>query len=197
MSLADGYADLAPGKLANVVTCLEMRARPPSRPHPPGARLTVERVAQPDLAWYRTIFRRVGEPYLWMSRLVMPDEQLASVIRDAHVEIYAVRAGENDVGLLELDFRAAGECELVFFGLVPQFVGQGAGRRLMNCAIDIAWSHEIARFWVHTCTLDHPSALEFYIRSGFQPFKRQIEIHDDPRAIGIYSREAAPNVPLI
>jgi GNAT superfamily N-acetyltransferase len=197
MSLADGYTDLAPGKLANVVTCLEMRRRPPSRPSPAGAQFTLERIVQPDLEWYRTIFRRVGEPYLWMSRLLMSDEQLAPVIRDANVEIYAARVGEADAGLLELDFRAAGECELVFFGLLPEYVGKGVGRASMNGAIEIAWSHDITRFWVHTCTLDHPSALAFYVRSGFTPFKRQIEIHDDPRAIGIYPRTAAPDVPLL
>lgn len=197
MSPADGYTDLAPGKLANIVTCLEMRRRPESRPDPPNVQFTLERIAEPALDWYRAIFRRIGEPYLWMSRLVMSDEQLASVIRDPAVEIYAARAGEDDAGLLELDFRTPGECELVFFGLVADCVGKGAGRRMMNRAIEIAWSHPISRFWVHTCTLDHPAALDFYVRSGFTPFKRQIEIHDDPRAVGIYPRTAAPNIPLL
>ncbi len=197
MSPTDGYTDLPPGKLANVVTALEMRQRPALRPHPQNAEFTIERIPEPPLKWYRTIFRRVGEPYLWMSRLVMSDEQLAGVIRDPAVEIYAARVDSEDAGLLELDFRTPGECELVFFGLVPECVGNGAGRRMMNRAIEIAWSHPISRFWVHTCTLDHPAALDFYVRSGFTPFKRQIEIHDDPRAIGIYPRSAAPNVPLL
>lgn len=197
MSPADGYTDLAPGKLANVVTALEMRQRPPLRPDRPYAGFTLERIAKPALHWYRTIFRRVGEPYLWMSRLVISDEQLACIIRDPAVEIYAARVGNEDAGLLELDFRTPGECELAFFGLVPEYVGTGAGRRMMNHAIEAAWSHAITRFWVHTCTLDHPAALDFYVRSGFTPFKRQIEIHDDPRAIGIYPRSAAPSVPLL
>lgn len=67
----------------------------------------------------------------------------------------------------------------------------------MNRAIDIAWSHPIRRFWVHTCTMDHPGALAFYIRSGFVPFKRQIEIADDPRLTGTLSASAAPEVPII
>lgn len=197
MSLADGYTDLPPGKLANVVTNLEMPARPPLRSQPHGAPFALQRVENPALDWYRALFRRVGEPYLWASRLLMTDEQLTAVIRDPAVEIYALRAGQEDAGLLELDFRNAGECELAFFGLTQEHIGKGAGRWLMNRAIEIAWSHPIRRFWVHTCTLDHPRAVEFYMRSGFVPFKRQIEIHDDPRALGLYPKTAAPHVPLL
>lgn len=197
MPLADGYTDLPSGKLANVVTNLEMRERAPLRPEPDALPYALQRMERPALDWYRSIFRRVGEPYLWASRLLMTDEQLGAILRDPAVEIHALRAGNEDAGLLELDFRDAGECELVFFGLTQEHIGKGAGRWLMNRAIEIAWSHPIRRFWVHTCTLDHPDAVDFYRRSGFVPFKRQIEIHDDPRALGLYPKTAAPHVPLL
>jgi hypothetical protein len=45
--------------------------------------------------------------------------------------------------------------------------------------------------------LDHPDALAFYIRSGFRPFRRQIEITDDPRLTGVLPETAAPHVPII
>ncbi|HEV3152598.1 MAG TPA: GNAT family N-acetyltransferase [Candidatus Baltobacteraceae bacterium] len=196
MSLADGYIDLPPGKIANVVTCLEMRSKPERRDEPQAV-CSVRRVESPDPQWYRTLFRGVGEPYLWTSRLVMSDEELLGVIRDPRVEIYAVEVDRTDAGLLELDFRTPGECELTFFGVMPDVVGRGIGRRLMNHAIDFAWSHPIERFWVHTCTLDHPSAIPFYIRSGFVPYKRQIEISDDPRVLGVLPKSAAPQVPVL
>lgn len=197
MSLADGYTDLPPGKLANVVTHLEMLERPPLRPDPPGIECSLHRMEHPSLDRYREIFRRVGEPYLWASRLAMSDEQLAAIIRDPAVEIYLAQSAGKDAGFVELDFRISGECELKFFGLTDEHVGTGAGRRLMNRAIEIAWTRPISRFWVHTCTLDHPGALAFYVRSGFVPFKRQIEIHDDPRLTGLLARSAAPNVPVL
>ena len=89
------------------------------------------------------------------------------------------------------------ECELSLFGVAPSLITTGAGRRLMNHAIEIAWSHPIERFWLHTCTLDHPHALAFYRRSGFEVFKREIEIYDDPRVLGITPRDAAPHVPIL
>lgn len=197
MQLSDGYIDLPAGKMANVVTCLEMRERPADRPDPPGVQCTIVRVNDPSVEWYRDIFRRVGEPYLWASRLEMSDRELAQVVRDRDIEIYAITCDGQDEGLIELDFRTPDECELLFFGLTGVLVGKGAGRWAMNRAIDIAWSHPISRFWVHTCTFDHPAALSFYIRSGFQPFKRQIEILDDPRLNGTLSRDAAPHIPLL
>ena len=103
----------------------------------------------------------------------------------------------RDVGLLELDFRTEGEVELAFLGLVPGFIGQGAGRFLMNEAIARAFARPIRRFFVHTCTLDAPGALAFYLRSGFTPYKRAIEVADDPRLLGFLPRESAPHVPVL
>jgi hypothetical protein len=50
---------------------------------------------------------------------------------------------------------------------------------------------------VHTCTLDHPNALGFYLRSGFTPYARSVEIADDPRLHGVLPRSAAPHVPVM
>jgi hypothetical protein len=67
----------------------------------------------------------------------------------------------------------------------------------MSKAIDLVWSHPIRRFWLHTCTLDHPRALPFYLRAGFTAYKREIEIADDPRLTGALRRDATPDVPII
>ena len=153
---------------------------------------------QPDLGAYRTLFRRVGTPWLWFSRLVMADSDLAAILHDPSVEIYAVTDPRGtEVGLLELDFRSLPNCELSFFGLVPELNGKGLGRWLMAQAKSLAWRKGVERFWVHTCTLDSPAALAFYVRSGFTPYGREIEIFADPRLAGILPREAAPHVPLL
>jgi hypothetical protein len=67
----------------------------------------------------------------------------------------------------------------------------------MNRALETAWSRELRRVWVHTCTFDHPSAVAFYQRSGFRAFRRQIEVADDPRLDGTASPTAARHVPII
>ena len=190
MILLDGYSDVPPGKIAAVVTHLEMTARPAPRPEPAGV-WTLRREPSPDLDWFRDLYRRVGEEWLWFSRLQMADAELAAIIRSPMVDVHALVHEGRDEGLLELDFREAGECELAFFGVTADLIGRGAGRWLMNRALELAWSRPVSRVWVHTCTLDHPSAPAFYQRSGFRPFRRQVEIADDPRLDGTAPRSAA------
>ena len=127
----------------------------------------------------------------------LSDEALTAVVHDPQVDIRVLHGNDRDAGLLELDFRQPGECELAFLGLTVEMQGQGAGRWLINRALELAWSRPIRRFWVHTSSLDHPAALDFYLRSGFKPYRRWVEINADPRSIGLLPRTAAPQIPLI
>lgn len=187
-----------PGKVAAVVTYLEMTARPdlpPAPPPEPG--LALRRVPSPEAAWYRALYRSIGEDWLWFSRLKLGDDELLAILRDPGVEVHVLDRGGREIGLVELDRRAFPDIELAFFGLVPDMIGRGLGRYLMDRAIDLAWSHAPRRFWVHTCTLDHPGALAFYRRSGFRPYRQEIEIDDDPRVTGLLRADAAPWWPVI
>jgi GNAT superfamily N-acetyltransferase len=193
-----GYSMLEPGRIANVVTYLEMKARPAPRERPTSRLdLVLEPCDGSDLDAYRALFRRVGEEWLWYSRLVMSDAQLRTILEDPKVEIHRLCQGCEAVGLLELDFRIEGECELVYFGIVSSHIGKGAGRHLMELAIDRAWAKPIRRLFLHTCNLDHPRALEFYQRSGFRPYKLAVEVVEDPRLSGHLPRGAAPQMPII
>ncbi len=196
--LPTGYQKVRPGQIAAVVTCLEMTERPKSRPSRPLDRpLVLERVANPDLAAYRSLFSRIGQDYLWFSRIVMPDDELAATLANPKVEVSILKDGRREIGLMELDFRVEGVCELAFFGLVPEAIGGGAGRYMMGQALARAWSQPIKRLWVHTCNFDHPGAIGFYVKSGFRPYAFEVEIADDPRLSGKLPRHAAPHVPLI
>jgi GNAT superfamily N-acetyltransferase len=186
---------LPTGELAAVVTYLEMRT-PPADPVPPGS-LRLSRVAQPTVDGYRALFRKIGAPWLWFSRLAMPETELTAIISDPRVELFEVAAVEAVVGMLELDFRVDGECEIAFVGLVPELAGQGHGRWLLGEAVQRAWREGVSRVHVHTCTLDHPAALAAYRRAGFVPLRRAIEYFTDPRLAGILPADCAPQVPLL
>lgn len=183
--------------LATIVTHLEMRVRPALRPMPE-SRLRLARWPAPELAKYRALFTRVGAPWLWFSRLVMPDDELSAILTDGAVEVYAVVDPTGiEVGMLELDFRKSPECEIAYFGLVPELAGAGHGRWLMAQTMALAWRAGVARVWVHTCTLDHPSALNFYRAQGFTAINREVETFPDPRLIGVLPRDTAPQIPLL
>lgn len=195
--LPTGYSLVPKGKLANAVTCLEMRAKPAAVSAAARTDLSLERMTAPDLATYRQLFRAIGEEWMWVSRLVMSDEELTAILRDPLVEIYVLYSGGKPSGMIELDFREAGACELVFFGVTSDMIGTGAGRHLMNQVLSIAWAHPIERLWLHTCHFDHPNALTFYRRSGFTPYAFMVEVADDPRVTGVLPRTVAPHIPII
>lgn len=195
--LKDGYHDLPDGKIAAIVTSLEMTAPPPMRPEVESPTWRLHRLSSPTSEEYLALYRAVGTDWLWFTRLVTPPDLLRIELDDPGVEVYRLETADGDVGMLELDFREPDTCELAYFGVTRGLVGGGAARWLMNRAIARAWSRPIQRFWVHTCTLDHPSAPGFYMRSGFTPFRREVEIADDPRLTGQSPPDSAPHIPVI
>lgn len=195
--LADGTYDIPPGKVVEVTTYLEMRSPPPGPPceMPPGQ--TLRRVTDPDPAWYRDLFLRVGgADWLWFSRLRLSPEALRATLADPAVEVHVVEKDGRAEGLLELDFRQSGACELAYFGLTPALIGQGVGRALMGVAIQRAFGAGVTLFHVHTCQLDSPQALSFYRRSGFIPVRQSVTVGPDPRLTGDLPPEAGPQVPV-
>ena len=168
------YEAVGDGELAAVVTFLEMNAAPAGEP--PASPLSLRRIEQPTADEYRTLFRLIGAPWLWFSRLAMDDRSLEAIIHDPQVELYGVEdASGRTAGMLELDFREPGQCELAFIGLIPEFAGKGHGRWLLAEAVRRACRDGVTRVHVHTCSLDHPAALGAYRRAGFTPYKRAIE----------------------
>ncbi len=192
-----GMIHIPDDQVATIVTTLEMTQRPRARPMP-SASLRLVHWDAPAPEKYRALFRRVGGPWLWFSRLVIDEAALVAIIHDPAVEVYAVvdRTG-IEVGMLELDFSEAGACEIGYFALIPELAGRGLGRWLMAQALALAWRGGVGRVWVHTCTLDHPRALGFYRAQGFVAIKRTVETFPDPRVSGVLPTDAAPQVPLL
>jgi GNAT superfamily N-acetyltransferase len=192
----DGYTDLPPGKIANVVTFLEMTA-PPAGPKIDRGDLGFRLVPSPDLSWYRALNRRIGEQWLWFNHAVTPDEKLRAQLASPLTEVCTLSQGDALIGLAELNRAVPGEVEIAMFGVVPEAIGTGAGRFMMDEALARGWIPGVKRVWLHTCTFDHPGAIPFYLARGFTPYKYAIEVSDDPRLTGHLPSTAGPHVPLI
>jgi GNAT superfamily N-acetyltransferase len=193
----DGTTDLPAGKIAAIVTYLEMLERPRLGCGADDA-LELIRLRVADTGRYLALFRLIGTRWLWYSRLTMGDAAVAVLLADERVEAYvAVERSGQAIGLVELDFRCAGEAELSFFGLVETAIGHGLGQELMNATLVRAWAMPIGRLWVHTCTLDHPAALHLYRKAGFVAYKIGVEVADDPRLSGLLEQSAGQQAPVI
>jgi GNAT superfamily N-acetyltransferase len=199
--LAPGHHAVRAGELACIVTALEMLAPPEGlRRLVPEVDVPLQLVRWKDAApeKYRMLYKRVGGPWIWWSRLVMSDAELVAIIHDREVQVFAVadRAGV-EVGMVELDFRVEGECEVAFFGFIAGATGKGFGKWLMRRALQMAWRPGTRRVWVHTCTLDDPRAVGFYRAQGFEAYARTVEIFSDPRHVGLLPQDVAQGHPIL
>jgi GNAT superfamily N-acetyltransferase len=156
-------------------TYLQMLARPERVVPPPREGLAVVHARRPTVAYYRFLYDTVGRDYEWTSRKKLSDAELAALLHDPRLEVHVLMADGIPAGLAELDRRIEGEIELVHFGLMPEFIGQGLGRYFLQWTIDKAWSCHPRRFWLHTDTKDHAAALPNYLKAGFVIYREEIK----------------------
>lgn len=187
-------------RLDLTVTYLDMDARP-ARPPKPAPILDVPvmllKAEHPTVDFYRHLYAAVGLPWLWFERAEMRDATLRAVIRDEKIDIYVLYVGGVPAGFAELDARLPPnenerELHLAYFGLVSDYIGRGLGPYFLDAMVDIAWSREIDRLWLRTCTLDHPAALPTYQKAGFEVYAQERHLIQDPRERGVIPRVASP-----
>ena len=154
-------------------TYLEMFAHNGRTVAAPRPDLAVMHARKPTVAYYRFLYNSVGRDWNWTSRGAHADPDLARLIQDPREEMHVLFVEGVPAGFAELDRRVAGEIELVQFGLVPEFIGQGLGKYFLQWTIDRAFNDGPRRFWLHTCTDDHPAALPNYLKAGFVIYKTE------------------------
>ena len=161
-------------KLVDVtVYYLEMLADPKRDVPPPRDGLTVLHAQTPSVSYYRFLYDAVGKEYNWLSRRKLSDDDLAVILDDPLNEVHVLHVDGSPAGFAEFDRRQPGEVELLQFGLMSVFIGQGLGSWFLQWTVDKVWSYQPDRFWLHTCTLDHPAAVRTYKKAGFVQFKEE------------------------
>jgi len=147
-------------------------------PAPSGVTLGRE-PSYPPAQW-RRLYSEVGGDYHWVDRLGWTDEDIQRYLNDPGVELWILREGPEDAGYFELRRDGEGGIEIEYFGLLAAFTGRGLGRYLLGAAVARAWALGPSRVWVHTSSLDHPSALPNYLARGFSVWKQEVYTVGDP-----------------
>lgn len=149
----------------------------PAGPLPPAPLPGVEvrRALDPTASFYRYLYDAVGSAWTWVERKALSDAQLRAIIADPQVEVHVLWVDGVPAGYVELDRRRPAEVEVAYFGLVPEFIGRGLGRWLLDWAVARAWDGVPRRVWVHTCDLDHPRAIHVYQKAGFRIYAQRPE----------------------
>ena len=156
-------------------TYLEMQSpadlRPAATPDPAPQ---VERLERCTPEMFRYLYAEVGRAFRWTDRLGWSDEQVQRHLDDPKTSIWLLSSGSVPYGYFELREDFDGGVEIAYFGLLPAYIGRGWGKYLLTRAANAAWDLSPSRVWLHTCTLDHPSALPNYLKRGFKPVRTEV-----------------------
>ncbi|MDQ6827745.1 MAG: GNAT family N-acetyltransferase [Gemmatimonadota bacterium] len=135
--------------------------------------LHVERVIDCPVSFYQYLYREVGRRYQWRDRLDWTDDQTRAHLARSDTSVWVLSRGGAPAGWFELVLHDDRSVEIAYFGLLPDFIGQGLGKRMLSVAATTAWGLGAERVWLHTCTLDNPSALPNYLARGFTAYKTE------------------------
>ena len=117
----------------------------------------------------RFFYQRVGAAWRWTDRAPWTEAEWQAYAEGVETWIGYVRG--TPAGYFELARQEEGHVEVAMFGLLPPFVGRGAGGLLLTAALRRAWEEGTRRVWLHTCTWDHPRALANYRARGLEVYK--------------------------
>ena len=133
--------------------------------------LAVRTVTPPEPGFNRRLYWTVGDAFQWRDRRPWTAAQWEAWAGSPAVTTLLATVDGAEAGYAELHDQGEGDVELVYFGLLPAFIGRGFGSAFLCEAVRQAWALGAKRVWLHTCSLDHPTALPGYQARGFRVFK--------------------------
>lgn len=147
---------------------LEMLSLQALRPkHTDDSAFRVMETAVPQPSFNKYLYTLVGRDWHWLDKRRWTEAQWREYVSDPALRTWVAYQGGTPAGYFELQKQGGEQVEIAYFGLAPDFIGQGYGGALLTEAVRQAWAWGAARVWVHTCTLDHPAALANYQARGF------------------------------
>jgi GNAT superfamily N-acetyltransferase len=159
-----------------VTTYLEMRSPDQLRAkRSADERVQIREKKERDWRFNRDLYLAVGEMWSWSDKRAWSDEQWKEYGLAPELRTFGAYYDNSLAGYYELRRDDKGGVEIAYFGLLPEFIGRGLGGALLTNAIEEAWrmSPPVTRVWVHTCTLDHTSALANYQARGMVIYKQE------------------------
>lgn len=152
--------------------------------------LRPRRVARDDVAMVRIVppmpelnrffYTTVGGEWFWLDRLPWTYQKWREYLDRPELETWMFTVAGIPAGYIELEAQAGDDVEIVYFGLLPSFIGQGLGAHFLTVGTERAWQRGAKRVWVHTCSLDHPNALTGYQARGFRLWKEETALETLP-----------------
>ncbi len=151
------------------ITYLQMQSPRSHRASVEKPELAVAGLEFPRPEINRWFYEKVGATWNWTDRQEWSEAEWHAYAKRPEVCTYLAKVDGERAGYFELEIEDGGEVQIVYFGLLSRFVGQGLGGALLSEAVEAAWAlKDTRRIWLHTCTDDHPNALRNYLARGFE-----------------------------
>ncbi len=162
-------------------THLEMTSRAQLRPATAlNTTFDLIRAQIPSPELNRFLYTAVGANWCWFGRRSWSKAQWLAYLDRADLETWVAYVSGTPAGYFELERQSDANVEIVYFGLLPAFIGKKLGGPLLTAAVCRAWDMGAKRVWVHTCDLDHPKALANYEARGFKVFHVESKLEQLP-----------------
>ncbi len=158
----------------------ELRPADPSRLNPSRGEPRIVQAEIASVEFNRFFYTAVGGPWYWLERLPWSWDEWMTWLETPGVETWYGTVGGTPFGYGELHRTPDREVEIVYFGLLPQFIGRGLGGWLLTEVIRRAWQSIPKRVWLHTCDLDGPAAIANYTARGFRVYRTETETRSVP-----------------
>ncbi len=121
----------------------------------------------------RDFYCEVGQHWQWNDKLIWSEQDWLAYTEVDSLRTFAAYQDTQFVGYFELEKHPDESVEIAYFGLAKEFVAKGIGGGLLSHCLNCAWQWQAKRVWVHTCDLDHPSALANYQARGMTLYKTE------------------------
>ena len=128
-----------------------------------------------DFQLNKFFYKNIGKKHKWIDRLIWTEEQWIKYVSNKNVKTFVLKNKKDLVGFFELIIHSEKkEVEIAYFGILEEYQNKKLGSFLLSDAIKKSFQENVARVWLHTCSLDHKNALNNYLSRGMKIFKSEI-----------------------
>ena len=128
-----------------------------------------------DFQLNKFFYKNIGKKHKWIDRLIWSEEQWIKYVSSKNVKTFVLKNNKDLVGFFELIIHfEKKEVEIAYFGILEEYQNKKLGSFLLSDAIKKSFQENVARVWLHTCSLDHKNALNNYLSRGMKIFKSEI-----------------------
>ena len=120
-------------------------------------------------------YKQIGKKYQWIDRLTWKNSDWIKYVSNKKLKTFILKKNKDLVGYFELILKVeVNESEIAYLGILEEYFHKGCGGYLLSEAIINSFKLGVKRVWVHTCSLDHPNAIENYKSRGMSIFKTEV-----------------------